>query len=71
VYLSGGSGALGSDGSFNVTGFTGTIYGNAISNTHTKAGGVLFGGKAEGVGGVWSAEDGADYWATGEFHGKR
>lgn len=71
VYLSGGSGTLASDGGFDISGFTGTIAGNNIVSPDTEAKGSLFGGKAEGVGGLWGAHDGADNWAIGEFHGKR
>ncbi len=67
-----GSGNLESDGGFKLGGFTGTIDGNSVADPGAAgAGGSLFGGKAEGMAGDWAANDGADYWATGEFHGKR
>ncbi|MBW1794297.1 MAG: FecR domain-containing protein [Deltaproteobacteria bacterium] len=72
VHISGGSGTLGSCGSFEVGGFTGTIDGNPIaSEPDTGATGSCFGAKADGVGGLWYAHDGDKKWATGEFHGKR
>ncbi len=71
VHISGGSGTLGSCGSFEVGGFTGTINGADIySGPDTGAVGSCFGAKADGVGGVWHAH-GGEKWATGEFHGKR
>ncbi len=72
VHISGGSGALESCGSFDVSGFTGKINGADIaSGQDTGATGSCFGGKAQGVGGLWGAHDGGEKWATGEFHGKR
>jgi len=72
VHISGGSGTLGSCGSFEVGGFTGTINGAPIvSDPDTGAKGSCFGAKADGVGGLWYAHDGGEKWATGEFHGKK
>ena len=70
VHIS-GSGTLEKDGSFDIKDLTGTIGGNAVNPPATSANGGCAGGKAEGVGGTWFAHDGQDYWATGEFHGKR
>jgi len=66
-----GSGTLEKDGSFDIKDLTGTIGGKAVNPPATAANGGCVGGKAEGVGGLWFAHDGQDYWATGEFHGNR
>ena len=72
VHMKNGSGTLKSNGHFIVEGFQGNINGNNnIAGGFTGAEGALFGGKAEGTGGIWHAGDGAGKWATGEFHGKR
>ena len=71
IHMANGNGPLDSDGSFDLTGFTGTIAGNPINAMGTGAGGGVCGGKAEGMGGTWTTNDGAGKWATGEFHGKR
>ncbi|MBW1720899.1 MAG: FecR domain-containing protein [Deltaproteobacteria bacterium] len=74
VNLSDGSGTIESDGTFDLENFSGTIgpgSGHSVSPTQTGGGGTFFGKKAEGIGGMWHAHDGSDYWAVGEFHGKR
>ncbi|MEW6665874.1 MAG: FecR domain-containing protein [Thermodesulfobacteriota bacterium] len=71
VNLVNGSGTVANSGAFQISFPAGsTINGNPTAN-ETGARGAFFGPKAEGVGGTWNAHDGADYWATGEFHGKR
>ena len=71
VKIKNGSGVLENDGDFDISGFTGTINGNAINDQETGASGAVVGYTADGVGGQWFADDGNNYWATGEFHGKR
>ncbi|MFH1349456.1 MAG: hypothetical protein ABII26_00820 [Pseudomonadota bacterium] len=75
IDMTGGSGTLTSDGGFKISNFSGTMGPTAnrtnLVNEATGAGGGVFGAKADGVGGDWQAHDGANYWATGEFHGKR
>ncbi|NVL90255.1 MAG: FecR domain-containing protein [Desulfobacterales bacterium] len=75
IHLFGGSGSLNTDGTFNISGSGfdsgSTIGGSNIATGDTSAKGSCFGAKAQGVGGIWSAHDGGDQWATGEFHGKR
>ncbi len=70
VHLS-GTGDLDPDGTFEVDDLSGTLSGHGTQNDPTFAAGMLCGPKAEGAAGVWQAHDGSDYWATGEFHGKR
>ncbi|MBN2123083.1 MAG: FecR domain-containing protein [Deltaproteobacteria bacterium] len=74
VQMTGGSGALDSGGGFDIRNFSGTFFGSeALSASNSGASGGCAGGKAEAVAGVWWANGGASsqYWATGEFHGKR
>lgn len=77
VHLYGGSGVLNGDGTFQLNGSSfisagSTIDGNPIAGVgENGANGACFGTNAQAVGGVWHAHDGADAWATGEFHGKR
>jgi hypothetical protein len=70
VHLS-GSGTLDANGELDVEDLSGTLSGHSVQDEPTAAGGVVLGGQAEGVAGAWHAHDGSDYWATGEFHGRR
>jgi len=70
VHLS-GSGTLDPDGELEIENLSGTLKGHTTQNDPTFASGGVAGAKAEGVGGYWQAHDGSDYWASGEFHGKR
>jgi hypothetical protein len=79
VNLQGGSGSINEKGSFSISGSTfgadSSINGQPIAAGSTGANGAIFGAKAEGTAGTWyargSGSPGADYWATGEFHGRR
>ena len=72
VNMTGGSGTLDNDGGFDISGFSGTINGQPLSGSpKTGASGGCAGGKAQGVGGVWWANEGNEHWAAGEFHGRR
>ena len=72
VHINNAIGTIASDGQFEVDAASGTINGASLTGegAYGGAGGVFFGKKAQGVGGIWEAHSG-DYWATGEFHGKR
>jgi len=66
------SGVLHSNGEFDIDNVSGTFNGSTATDpSYTSAGGAVVGPRAEGVAGTYTAGDGGDYWATGEFHGKR
>ena len=69
VHLS-GSGSLDSNGDLDIENLSGTLSGQPTQGDSTFAGGTLAGARAEGVAGDWHAH-GGDYWAIGEFHGRR
>ncbi len=70
VHLS-GSGSIDPDGTFDIENLSGTLSGHPTQDDPTHVGGAVAGPKTEGVAVAWEAHDGAHYWATGEFHGKR
>ncbi|MBN2124919.1 MAG: hypothetical protein JW821_11540, partial [Deltaproteobacteria bacterium] len=76
VNLTGGSGTVQGDGTFDIESFSGniTVGGTAYSldTNHSAGGGAFFGATAQGIAGVWNANSAdANHWASGEFHGKR
>ena len=70
VLISNGSGTI-YDSAFDMESYSGNIDGAPLAPGYDPASGAFMGNKAQGVGGMWKAWDGADQWAGGEFHGTR
>jgi hypothetical protein len=70
VLISNGSGTI-QGSAFDIESYSGNIDGAPLAPGYDPASGAFMGNKAQGVGGMWRAWDGADQWAGGEFHGTR